>query len=28
VKKQHVEAFNARRISREQLMKLVSYAEY
>jgi hypothetical protein len=28
VKKQHVEAFNARRISREQLMKLVSYVEY
>jgi hypothetical protein len=28
IKKQHVDAFNARRISREQLMKLISYAEY
>jgi len=28
VKKQHVEALNARRISREQLLKMISYAEY
>ncbi|MDZ7290185.1 MAG: hypothetical protein ONB44_23950 [candidate division KSB1 bacterium] len=28
VKKQHVDAFNARRISREQLLKLISYWEY
>lgn len=28
VKKQQVEAFNARRISREQLLKMISYTEY
>ena len=28
IKKQNVDAFNARRISREQLMKLISYMEY
>lgn len=28
VKKQNVEAFNARRISREQLLKLIAYSEY
>ena len=28
IKKQHVDAFNAGRISREQLLKLISYAEY
>ncbi|MDZ7343199.1 MAG: hypothetical protein ONA90_01660 [candidate division KSB1 bacterium] len=28
IKKQHVDAFNARRISREQLIKLISYMEY
>jgi hypothetical protein len=28
VKKQHIDAFNARRISRDQLMKLIAYAEY
>jgi len=28
VKKQHVDAFNARRLSREQLLKMISYTEY
>jgi len=28
IKKQHVDAFNAGRISREQLLKMISYAEY
>jgi hypothetical protein len=27
-KKQHIDAFNARRITREQLLKLISYTEY
>jgi len=28
VKKQHVDAFNARRISRDQFMRLITYGEY
>jgi hypothetical protein len=28
VKKQHIDAFNSRRISREQLTKLISYMEF
>lgn len=28
LKKQHIDAFNARRITREQMVKLISYTEY
>jgi len=28
IKKQHIDAFNAGRLSREQMLKLISYAEY